>query len=251
MAKPKVDIHSGHRQRMRNKLKMHGDRTMETYELLEMLLYNVVVQGDTHPISKCLLHEFGSLEGVFSASKEALMRVDRVGATTADFIIKAGAFISLMDGSDISYGKICFDDFAKAGEYVVKMLADTKGSSVIMLLLDSKLNLISGKEIYQKRFSSAGVRANEFLNYAIEKRASVAITAHTEPGCAPFPLVGDRETCKMIDAALADAGVLHLEHFVVANNRFTGTKDLKKYGFAQSVELTRFFESKERYNAGK
>ena len=79
MAKTTLDIHSGHRERMRNKFRMHSANTMENYELLEMLLYHVAVQGDTHPIAKHLLFEFGSIDGVFKADKEALMRVDDGG----------------------------------------------------------------------------------------------------------------------------------------------------------------------------
>ncbi len=249
MAKTKIDIHSGHRERMRNKFKTHSARTMETYELLEMLLYHVVVQGDTHPIAKHLLYEFGSLEGVFKADKEALMRVDKVGPATADFIINIGEFISQIYGIGYSDEENRFDDFAKAGRYIVSQFPEGHENSVIMLLLDNQLNLIGVKEIYNKSFSSAGVKATPFLNYAIENRASVAITAHTKPGGSLFPLVSERATCMMISEALHSAGVFHLEHYIVSKNKFASTMDIKRYAFSQSPEIEKFIDSRERYNA--
>ena len=45
-------IHLGHRQRMKDKLSNHGARIFDTYELLEMLLYNVIPYKDTNPIAK-------------------------------------------------------------------------------------------------------------------------------------------------------------------------------------------------------
>ena len=249
MTKAKVDIHSGHRERMRNKFRMHSAKTMETYELLEMLLYHVVAQGDTHPIAKHLLFEFGTLEGVFSADKNALMRVDRVGPATADFLISVGKFISLMHENETGDEDKHFDDFAKAGEYIVSLFRDSGENSVVMILLDNRLNLIGAKEIYNKSFSSAGIKATPFLNYAIENRASVVITAHTKQGGTLFPLVSERETCKMISDALRSAGVFHLEHYIVSRGKFVSTMDVKSYGFHQSFEIDKFIESRERYNA--
>ena len=65
-------VHRGHRKRMRRKFSDFGDIVFDTYELLEMLLYYTVPVRDTNPLAKRLLVEFGSLDGVLSASKENL-----------------------------------------------------------------------------------------------------------------------------------------------------------------------------------
>ena len=41
-------IHKGHRQRMREKLFSHGSRVLQSYELLEMLLYYVIPYKNTN-----------------------------------------------------------------------------------------------------------------------------------------------------------------------------------------------------------
>ena len=45
-------IHQGHRSRMRDKLTLHGQFIFDTYELLEMLLYQTIPYRDTNPIAK-------------------------------------------------------------------------------------------------------------------------------------------------------------------------------------------------------
>ena len=75
MSQKPSDIHKGHRQRMRAKLIRNSDRVFDTYELLEMLLYHVIPYKDTNPVSKNLLSRFGSLEGIFKASKDELTEV--------------------------------------------------------------------------------------------------------------------------------------------------------------------------------
>ena len=239
------DIHVGHRQRMREKLKKHSERTLETYELLEMLLYHVLPQGDTHPIAKRLLFEFGSVDGVFRADKESLMRVD--GPAAAEFILGVGGFIGCINDS-APCQRIKLDDFAATGEYVLKLLENAGENAVVMILLDSRLDLIDSSVIYNKVFASAGVKPDKFMNYAIERRASVAITAHTQKRYGLFPLVGDRESCKMITEALSGAGILHLEHYIVSGGRFAGSMDASRFVFNQTAEIERFVESRKRYN---
>ena len=54
-------IHKGHRQRMRDKLLTYGSKVMQSYELLEMLLFYVIPYKNTNPTAKRLILKFGSL----------------------------------------------------------------------------------------------------------------------------------------------------------------------------------------------
>ena len=65
-------VHSGHRARMRAKLVAHGARIFDTYELLEMLLYNVIPLKDTNPIAKKMLAAAGSLDRLLSLGEDEL-----------------------------------------------------------------------------------------------------------------------------------------------------------------------------------
>ena len=53
-------LHTGHRQRMREKLLSYGSDVMQSHELLEMLLYYVIPYKNTNPIAKRLILEFGN-----------------------------------------------------------------------------------------------------------------------------------------------------------------------------------------------
>ena len=75
---------------MRDKFTAYSSRVMQTYELLEMLLFYVIPCKNTNPLAKLIMLEFGDIDSVFSATREQLMAVPGVGATVADFIIKVG-----------------------------------------------------------------------------------------------------------------------------------------------------------------
>lgn len=243
-------IHKGHRQRMRRKFIEHTSRAFDTYELLEMLLYNVIPYKDTNPVSKNLLSAFGSLDGVLRAKREELMAVDGIGAAVADFILSVSDFASLMNERRTGEEKLCLDTFVAAGRYFVDFLRETKGDNVAMMLLDNRMNLIDIKVIYNKKYSSGGVHAYPFLDYAIQRRASVALTAHTGEDMVLYPTIGDMETSRMIHSALSAAGVAHLEHYLTSSSQFIGSLSKFKYRYnvCQSPEIAKFLRSREEYD---
>lgn len=82
---PEKDGHAGHRTRLRERFLANPDAFPDG-QLLELLLTYVVSRQDVAPIAARLLEIFGSLENVFSASREALTQVKGVGEVTAVLI---------------------------------------------------------------------------------------------------------------------------------------------------------------------
>ena len=83
-------LHSGHRQRMREKFLDYGRDIFHSHELLEMFLFHAVPSKNTNPIAKNLLSRFTTLEGVFSAARDELLSVEGVGPKIADMILSVG-----------------------------------------------------------------------------------------------------------------------------------------------------------------
>ena len=146
-------IHDGHRARMRAKLIAHGPRIFDTYELLEMLLYYVVPQRDTNPIAKRLLHRFGSLDGVLRAERDDLLTVSGVGEYVADFIISVGRASDLTAASD-RRAPLIFDDYNKAGKYLVEYFAENPDTNIVILLLDNTMRMLGTENIPGTNFGS-------------------------------------------------------------------------------------------------
>ena len=82
----KPDDKFGHRGRMIHAYSERGSSSFEDYQMLEMLLFYIILRKDVKPIAKSLLTDFGSLENVLSASKNQLMKTKGVGNETATFL---------------------------------------------------------------------------------------------------------------------------------------------------------------------
>ena len=239
------DIHKGHRQRMRRKFADYTARTFDTYELLEMLLYNAIPYKDTNPVSKKLLARFGSLDGVLSANEDELVTCDGIGRAAAALIRTVGEITSDEGVGLSSEDYRCFDDYQTAGRFMADYLADSDGYAVAVMLLDNRMRLIDVTTLFSSDYCSGTVRAEVFIEYALKNRASVVIIAHTHPHGPLYPSHEDMVTNNMISDALVSVGVGLAEHFVVMGEGFVGTMGGGGQTLACGEELARFINGRE------
>ena len=79
-------MHSGHRQRMRDRVKEGGLDKLSDHEFLELLLYYVQPRVNTNEPAHRLMDTFGSISSVFERSEEALLKVTGIGPISASFL---------------------------------------------------------------------------------------------------------------------------------------------------------------------
>ena len=72
--------HEGHRKRIIKKLE---SGTLLDHELLEILLFPMLPRRNTNDIAHRLLRQFGSMQEIFSAPMEELVKVKGVGESMA------------------------------------------------------------------------------------------------------------------------------------------------------------------------
>ena len=235
-------IHKGHRQRMREKLVLHGSKVMQSYELLEMLLFYVIPYKNTNPTAKRLMLRFGSLDRVLSASKEELCEVEGVGPAVAEFIKRAG---DIMIDRTSSADQAPYDDYVKIGELLVDRLSAEKQPKTVMLIFDNRMRLLEYKVICEQDYASGAVKPETFIDFAIKSRASVVVTAHNHPHGPLFPTVGDMASNSAVSSALNLAGITHAEHYIVSGNKYIGISKRFSLSLIQSPELEKFYKSRE------
>src|SRR4029079_3056493 len=70
--KDEADQAGGHRARLRKRLLDAGPRGFHDYELIEYLLALTIPRVDTKPLAKRLIHDFGGVGPLLSASADQL-----------------------------------------------------------------------------------------------------------------------------------------------------------------------------------
>ena len=236
-------VHTGHRQRMKNKLTTHGARIFDTYELLEMLLYFVIPYKDTNPISKLLLDKFGSLDGVLRASREELLAVVGVGERAAD-LLGVVSEITLSHDDYLSERPV-FDNYHRVGEYFVEYFKNNDDDRIVMALLDSSMQYIDLVKIPGTDYESGAVLPRYFVDAALTAGASVAITAHYHKYGPPMHTHGDKVTEHLIYDELENVGVTLAEQYVVFAGQYYGSDIDFGHKLMASDKLLEFEKSKE------
>lgn len=217
---PDSEIHLGHRERMRRKLALYGGEIFDTYELLEMLLYNVIPVRDTNPLAKRLLAKFGSLDGVFNAKFSELMEVDGIGETTARYIMQVSALPTLLSSDSALQEPLL--SYADIGRFLVKYFEGCYDNRTVMVLFDNAMRVIDVAELYQNDYDRGNVVSRAFIDTAISLGASCVAIAHNHPYGPLFPSHADLLTNGIILSAFIHTGITVTEHFLVSGDEYIG-----------------------------
>ena len=227
---------------MKSKLSLHGARIFDTYELLEMMLYNVIPYKDTNPVAKRLLIEFGSLSGVLSATEEELCRVEGIGERASELIKLIGMYGRVAE----LYKKPAsvFDNYHTAGRYFVDFFEENKDERVAMLLLDNSMRLLMVKTIPCEHFGSAAVRPSAFLDAVASVGASNVLIACNHRYGALYFSESEIASYRSVKMSLSAIKVNLGASYVVSGSKYTKINTDFETSFGmESEEYARFIES--------
>lgn len=240
-------VHLGHRARMRERYRTGGERAMQSHELLEILLYHAVAQKDVNPLSHALLERFGSLDGVFSATKEELTALSGVGDRVAELILQSGkASLAMLNAPLWEAQPPVFDDYSALGAYFVSYFEKHPSQATVAMLLDAKLCCLSLFELAPLDFGSAGVRTDGLIGRGIAHGATVVALAHNHPHGPAYPSHSDVISEQIFSQALADCGFFLLEHYVISGRDYVGFRHHFSVQECASAPICAFLNSKER-----
>src|SRR3954451_8755985 len=88
---------AGHRVRLRKRLLEAGAGGFHDYELIEYLLALTIPRVDTKPLAKRLLHDFGGIGPLLSASADTLRREGLTDPTIAALKIASATALRLLE----------------------------------------------------------------------------------------------------------------------------------------------------------
>src|SRR3954447_20787904 len=92
-----TDGSSGHRARLRQRLLDAGPKGFHDYELVEYLLTLTIPRVDTKPLTKRLIHDFGGIGPLLSASADTLRRDGLTDPTIAALKIAQATALRLLE----------------------------------------------------------------------------------------------------------------------------------------------------------
>lgn len=211
-------MHSGHRERIKDRFLEEGLDHFEPHQILELVLFYAIPQKDTNLLAHRLLERFdGSISRVFDASVEELMVVDGIGKNAA-VLLKLFPEVCrryLLDANETGRVIKSSDDAAKL---LLPRYIGKKNELVTLICLDSRGKVIFFNDIFQGSIHAAAVSVRRIVEVCVRSNTADVLIAHNHPGGVAVPSEQDVHVTRKIAEALHTIGVSLLDHIIVAGN---------------------------------
>lgn len=227
-----MNLHEGHRQRLKDRFLKEGLSNFEDHNILEILLFYSVPRADTNEIAHRLLKKFGSLSAVFDASVEELCTVDGIGVHSAT-LIKLIPEISSAYGVDKTRNIKIFNSVQELGAYFVPKFIGKKDEESYILLLDNKNKAIKCELIAKGNVDAVQLSVRSIISRAINYNATSVVIAHNHPAGVAIPSASDIKMTKRLFEALRLADIKLKDHIIVADDDFVS---LRQSGYFAEYE---------------
>jgi DNA repair protein RadC len=219
--------HLGHRQRLRERFLNGGDRSLQDYELLELLLAQAQPRVDTKPAAKALIKRFGTFAGVMAATPEQLQECEGVGPA-ATVTIKVVQACALRMAQQEVLKREVIGSWKKLLDYLRIAMAEEKTEQFRLLFLDNKNALIADEQQQRGTVNHTPVYPREVVKRALELGASAIILVHNHPSGDPTPSQDDIAMTKEVAAAADKLGIAVHDHIIIGRK---GHASLRTLGY--------------------
>lgn len=214
-----MSIHTGHRQRLKDRFRAEGLDNFSERHVLELLLFYAIPQRDTAPMAQALLDRFGTLPQVLEAPAEELEKVPGIGANAATLVALSTA-ISRYYLVRRNTNTAILNTTELCGAYLMQHFHGRRNETVFLLCLDAKCKLLCCKEVGEGSVNSANIPIRRVVEMALAVNATTVVLAHNHPSGIALPSGEDVLTTKKLAAALDAVEICLADHIVVADEDF-------------------------------
>ncbi|MBK5244509.1 MAG: DNA repair protein RadC [Eubacteriaceae bacterium] len=217
--------HKGHRQRIKNRVIKEGIDSFEDHQILELLLFYCIPMKDTNTLAHQLIHDYGSLAGVFDADPQDLCIKTGVTENT-------GILLSLIPALARRYNqgkfraKELLNSTSKAGDYATALFTGRLNEAFYVICLDNQNRVNHATLLHEGTINEAPVYPRLIVENALRHQAASIILAHNHPGGSLQPSQADVDVTKTIKLATEAISITVADHIIVAGERY--------YSFAEN-----------------
>lgn len=216
--KPKQSSYiGGHRKRLRNRFLVGGAEPLPDYELLELILFRSLKNGDVKPLANLLIATFGDFNRVLSAPIERLTEVQGIGPEIAlDLKLIEAATHRMSQGKVLKRPVI--SSWNALLDYCRVTMSHRETEMFRILFLDRK-NVLIADEIQGKgTVDHVPVYPREVIKRALDLNASALILVHNHPSGDPTPSNADIDMTETIQRAREVVGITLHDHLIIGKS---------------------------------
>ena len=204
-------------ERPRERLLAHGAAVLSDAELLAIFLRVGVKGKSAVDLARDLIGRFGSLNGLFAASRDDFSAVPGMGSAKYAQL-QAVLEMARRALTERMRQTSAFSSPAEVRDYLKAHLAPLRHEVFFALWLDAQNRLLVGEELFRGTLTQTSVYPREVVKRALAHNAAAVILAHNHPSGVAEPSSADERLTRELKQALALVDVKVLDHFIVAGN---------------------------------
>ncbi len=211
-------------ERPRERLHSYGAQALTTAELIAILIQTGNAQRSAVSLGEFLLAEFGSIQGVATASTDQLAAVKGLGMAKAAQIkaaIEFGNRLTLFTEE----GRPSIGGPQDVSNLLMPELRYQKKEHLKSILLNTKNRVLAIKTVSVGDLSSSIVHPREVYKDAVIASAASIIVAHNHPSGDPTPSAEDVVVTKRLIQSGEIMGIDLLDHIVLGDGTFVSLKE--------------------------
>ncbi|MEM1112568.1 MAG: DNA repair protein RadC [Pseudomonadota bacterium] len=202
----------------RDKLLERGAAALSDAELLAVLLESGTVHMNAVELGRYLLGEFGGLQGLLAAERDALLACSGVGLAK---VARIGAALELARRqalAQLAAGDVLTSP-ASTQRFLQHHLARREREIFSCLFLDNQHRVIRCEDLFFGTLDGAAVYPREVATRALQYRAAAVIFAHNHPSGVAEPSQADRRITERLRDALGLLDIRVLDHVIVGHGQ--------------------------------
>ncbi|OYZ08076.1 MAG: hypothetical protein B7Y32_02270 [Methylophilales bacterium 16-45-7] len=204
-------------ERPREKLMHQGVGVLSDAELLAIFLRVGVAGKSAVDLARDLLHQFGNLNGIFSATLTQISQVHGMGASKycqlqAIFEMCKRALSEQMQLRDV------LSSPKQVRDYLMLKLGALSREVFMVIMVDAQNRVLAQEILFEGTLTQTSVYPREVVKRALHYNAASVILAHNHPSGIAEPSKADETLTQSLKQALALVDVRVLDHFIVAGN---------------------------------
>jgi DNA repair protein RadC len=211
-------------ERPRERLVKLGTESLSSQEILAVILGRGTKGKSVINIAQDLLSKFHNLKAIAEASIEELCQIEGIGIAKACQIKAALELGKRVDTFPEDAQKITIKTTQDVLKAVRQKLKDKKNESFLLLLLDTRNQLIRPAEISRGSLDATVVHPREVFKEAITASAASVICVHNHPSGNPEPSDDDLNLTKRLVQAGNLLGIEVLDHIIIGSQEHYSLK---------------------------
>ena len=214
----KVNIHAGHRARLRQQMQNSDISKMPEHMILEYMLSFAQPYKDVNPTAHALIEKFGSLSAVLDADMEELKTVTGISEVTAHYLKFCGVLPKVIALSRSKQNINRVSNPNSAIKFLEEHVPLTSKEEFYYMTMDTRYNMLKFDLLGYGSAYEAHVDIRELVRKLSEPTTYGVIICHTHPHGDSKPSKNDISFTKTLLIALNTLGIELCDHVIIGTD---------------------------------